>query len=105
MPLPVIASLHRWCCGTERSQKRKESQVSPGLSAYSQRQEFRFGSKALRSCLIVCLVGILLPYVAHAASVVWVLNGINFDDGGTASGTFTYDPVTNLYTNVNITTT
>src|SRR5207302_8534322 len=28
-----------------------------------------------------------------------------YGDGGTASGTFTFDPVTGLYTNVNITTT
>jgi hypothetical protein len=35
----------------------------------------------------------------------WYLNGVTFGSGGSASGSFTFDPGTNLYTNVNITTT
>lgn len=47
----------------------------------------------------------LLASVASAQPTVYYLSGFIFSDGGTASGSFTYDPVTNRYTNVNITTT
>lgn len=35
----------------------------------------------------------------------WILNNVTFNDGGTASGYFTYDDVTGTYLNVNIATT
>jgi hypothetical protein len=34
---------------------------------------------------------------AHAAPVLWTLTGVTFDDGATASGSFTYDASTNTY--------
>lgn len=41
---------------------------------------------------------------ATAAPIVWNLTG-TFDDGGTASGSFTYDVGFNAYSNINIITT
>ena len=46
-----------------------------------------------------------LALSAQAAPVLWTLNGVSFDDGSTASGSFVYDAATNLYSNVNIVTT
>jgi len=48
-----------------------------------------------------------LFFVANASAVPMRYNlvGVQFNDGGTASGSFAYDPATNLYSNVNITTT
>lgn len=42
---------------------------------------------------------------AQAASIVWTLSNVTFDDGATASGTFTVDSVTGQTTSVNISTT
>ena len=42
---------------------------------------------------------------ASGFPTTYTLVGVTFDDGGTASGFFTFDPVTNLYSNVNVTTT
>ena len=41
---------------------------------------------------------------AHAAPVQWNLSGVAFDDGNTASGSFTYDAATNVYSGILITT-
>ena len=41
---------------------------------------------------------------AFAAPVTWSLNGIVFDDGGTATGSFVYDADTDMYSVINITT-
>jgi hypothetical protein len=43
--------------------------------------------------------------LAGSAPRTWYLNGVTFGSGGTATGSFTFDPGTNLFTNVNITTT
>jgi hypothetical protein len=42
---------------------------------------------------------------ASAVPVTWNLLQVQFQDGGTASGSFVYDADTNTYSNVNITTT
>src|ERR1700675_4810941 len=42
---------------------------------------------------------------ASGFPTTYTLVGVTFDDGGTASGFFTFDPVTNLYSDVNVTTT
>jgi hypothetical protein len=42
---------------------------------------------------------------AWAAGILWTLQGVQFDDGGTASGSFVYDPKTNTFSDINITTT
>jgi hypothetical protein len=51
------------------------------------------------------LLFLILPAAALADPVTWTLNGVTFDDGGAASGSFVYDADTNTYSNVNITTT
>src|ERR1017187_1636696 len=50
--------------------------------------------------LILCLFAFAL--VASAAPVNFVLTGGTFNDGSTLSGTFTFDPATKLYTNINL---
>jgi hypothetical protein len=42
---------------------------------------------------------------AHATPVVWNLSGVTFEDGGTASGSFTYDADTGAYSAISISTT
>lgn len=46
----------------------------------------------------------MFTVTAHAVPVNWTLSG-TFDDGGTASGSFTYDADTNTYSAIAITTT
>jgi len=50
--------------------------------------------------LAVCLVT-----TASGFPIAYSLVGVQFNDGGTASGSFIFDPATGLYSNVNITTT
>lgn len=54
--------------------------------------------------LLLLTIGVV-PLAGRMAPVVWTLSGVTFDDGGTASGTFTYDVGTNSYSSVAITTT
>jgi hypothetical protein len=42
---------------------------------------------------------------ASAASITYILVGVQLNDGGTASGSFTFDPATGLYSAANIITT
>jgi hypothetical protein len=42
---------------------------------------------------------------ANADPIVWSLQGIRFDDSATATGSFTYDALTNTFTNWNISVT
>jgi hypothetical protein len=43
--------------------------------------------------LTLCLLTlILLSSAANASVLTWYLNGVKFDDGGTASGSFNFDP-------------
>jgi hypothetical protein len=42
---------------------------------------------------------------AQAASVTWYLSGVSFNDGGTAAGSFVYDVTSNVFSNIDITTT
>lgn len=55
------------------------------------------------------LAGIALAMIclapAWAVPVGWTLNGVTFNDGGTASGSFTYDADTNQFSAINIVTT
>jgi hypothetical protein len=51
--------------------------------------------------------GVILLFIAgiaSAAPVTWTLNGVTFDDGGTATGQFDYDADLKQYSNVSITT-
>jgi hypothetical protein len=46
----------------------------------------------------------LLSVVANASSVVFTLESVHFEDGGTAYGSFTYDTDSGLFADVSITT-
>jgi hypothetical protein len=54
---------------------------------------------------ILLLVTLLVSLTANAAPVTWTVNSLMFDDGGTGSGTFSYDADTNTYSNIDILTT
>lgn len=54
---------------------------------------------------LVLLVLFGVPSIASADGITWTLSGLTFDDGGTASGSFNYDAVTNTYSAINVTTT
>jgi hypothetical protein len=60
-----------------------------------------------RSLMVVpaLLVLLCVPSVASADGITWSLSGVTFDDGGTASGSFVYDAVTNTVSSINIVTT
>jgi hypothetical protein len=56
--------------------------------------------------ILFTLLGLSIFSVsASAFPRVWTLSGVTFADGGTASGTFTYDASTNTYSAINVTTT
>lgn len=67
--------------------------------------------------LSLCLLAlVLLTGGANAAALTWYLNGVQFDDGGTANGSFNFDPDAGtpcstgalpcgVFSDVNITTT
>ena len=42
---------------------------------------------------------------AQADPIIWTLHGVTFDDGGTATGRFTYDAATNTYYDWNVSVT
>ena len=44
-----------------------------------------------------------LTITPSVSALTWTVSG-TFDDGGTVSGTFDYDEINDIYTNVNITT-
>ena len=53
----------------------------------------------------VPMLAVSLVSSVNAFPIAYTLVGVHFNDGGTASGSFIYDPVTNVYSNVNIVTT
>lgn len=61
--------------------------------------------KKLFSTLAVCSGLMFVPLAAHAALVVWTLDGVVFDDGSTASGSFTFDAATTTFSSLSISTT
>lgn len=59
----------------------------------------------LLKILFVVMAFSVISVSASAVPLLWTLNGVNFNDGGTASGTFVYDADTTTYSAINITTT
>jgi len=55
--------------------------------------------------LSILLLPFLFTVAATAQPFTWCLLGVTFDDGGTATGCFTYNADTNTYSDINITTT
>ncbi len=54
-------------------------------------------------CALVVAASVVLPNAALAVPIQWTLQGVTFDDGTTARGSFFYDADTNLYSDINIT--
>jgi len=61
--------------------------------------------RARLGIFLLLLTTVVVPLSGRSVPVVWTLSGVTFADGGTASGTFTYDAGTNTYSAVAITTT
>src|SRR5258708_27463128 len=57
------------------------------------------------SRLFLCALPLLWTAVANAAPVAYTLSGVTLSDGGTASGSFSYDAAANTYSSMNIVTT
>ncbi len=55
--------------------------------------------------VLLLLIFLSLGSGAMAAPVTYTLSNFNFDDGGTAEGSFTYDSSSNIMSAVNIYTT
>ncbi len=64
------------------------------------RLTFRRLITALALFVLFCV-----PSIASADGITWTFSGATFDDGGTASGSFNYDAVTNMYSAIDVTTT
>jgi len=62
-------------------------------------------SKRMIAIISCCLLTLLLSVQAFAVPILWTLDGVTFDDGGTAIGTFKYDAEANLYSEIDIATT
>ena len=61
-------------------------------------------SKRVHFAALVSIVA-LFSASANATPVDWYLSGVTFTDGGTASGSFTYDADTSTYSAISISTT
>jgi len=48
---------------------------------------------------------LIFSFSVYAIPVTWTLNDAAFDDGGIASGSFTYDADANIYSDINISVT
>ena len=59
----------------------------------------------MRRRLLLSGLVLMLSVAAHAQPLTWILQNVTFDDGGTASGSFTFDATTGSDSNVNIATT
>jgi hypothetical protein len=58
-----------------------------------------------RTAFFMLLLSLLLPFTASATPIMWTLNDFEFNDGGSAIGSFVFDADTGVFSEVNITTT
>jgi hypothetical protein len=58
-----------------------------------------------RGKFLLSIVAFFAAAAVNATPVEWTIDSLVFDDGGTGSGTFTYDADTNAYSNIDIVTT
>ncbi len=56
-------------------------------------------------CVFIVVASLVTAVRANAFPLIYTLVGVTFSDGATASGTFTYDADTGVYSNINISTT
>lgn len=62
-----------------------------------------YGLVTVVSCTVGCLVVGASPRPAEAASLTWMLSGLTFDDGTTATGRFTFNADTHRSNQIRIT--
>jgi len=55
--------------------------------------------------ILLSIVAFFVSAAVNAAPVAWTIDSLVFDDGGTGSGTFSYDADTNTYSDIAIVTT
>jgi MYXO-CTERM domain-containing protein len=67
-------------------------------------RSFWNGALALPFVALMLICSICSPS-ARAEPVTWFLQGLTFNDGGTASGSFVYDASTNTFSAINLVTT
>lgn len=60
------------------------------------------GAAAPLILVVVASLGLAAP--AGAVPVTWTLQGVTFNDGGTATGSFVYDADTDIFSGIDITT-
>ncbi len=53
----------------------------------------------IKSSVLFAICASALSLAAQAAPVAWTLDGVTFDDGTSATGSFTYDSATNAFSN------
>jgi PEP-CTERM motif len=73
--------------------------VSPTLSA------FHCFRKLGVVALFLAVLFLVLPAPARADGLLWTITPNPFDDGGSLSGSFSFDDVTTTYGSINVTTT
>ena len=59
----------------------------------------------VRALAAATLVLLMSASAASAVPIIWTLQNVSFNDGGTASGSFVFDADTTTYSNIMITTT
>ena len=59
-------------------------------------------NRQLLHAFIIAALSMICVLSANAAPVVWTLDGVTRSDGGTVTGSFTYDTATNTYSAINI---
>jgi PEP-CTERM motif len=81
------------------------------LALRCRRREVRVGgimNRLIFRSLITAFILVVtfgVPSIASADGITWTLSGVTFDDGGTASGSFVFDALTNTYSAIDIITT
>lgn len=60
--------------------------------------------RLITALIIITAIQSYAP-AARAVVVTWTLDGVTFDDGAMATGSFDYDADTNMYSAINLTTT
>lgn len=59
---------------------------------------------AATSTAVLCISGLSSVQPASAATLKWTFQGVTFNDGGTATGSFDYNADTNTYSKLNFIT-
>lgn len=76
-----------------------------GKTAFMNEKKIKTRNTRTRYGLVAfALIAVMAP-LAHADALEWILQDVVFDDGGTAFGSFVYDPDTDTFSSIAVTTT